>query len=931
MKLSSKCFHLVLALLLALSQALLAGTTGKIAGKVTDKATGEGLPSCAVVIKSQLKDGNEVPLDRALGAATDIDGNFVIINIPPGRYVVQASFIGYRPISLRDVVVSIDVTTTINFPLEEATLETDEVVVVAEREIINKSITSSQASIASDQIRALPVQEINEVLSLQAGVTVGRGGDIHIRGGRASEVAYYVDGVSVTDVYNGGSSVRVENESVQELQVISGTFNAEFGNVMSGVINLVTKDGSQEYHGSVNLYGGDYISSDKDLYLGIDDVDPIATNNVQASLSGPVPLLGKRLTFFATGRYFNSDGWLNGRRMFNYLTGDTLGVFGGPSGKNAIAGEIVPMNTREQRSAQFKLSYKLANAINVKLGLLGNDDNSANYNGFYRWIPDARRTNYDRGYNANLQWTHTLGSRAFYTLNLSQFYKEFKNYLFEDPLDPRLVDPDTSLRVDSGYDLATLGTESGFFERATTSQVAKFDYTNQIDLVHQLKLGFEVKRHKLFEENINIQPALGPDGVEIEPFVPSIPPLSSPNHNRYRFKPVEFSAYAQDKIEFESVVINAGLRFDYFDSKGLVLADPSDPNVYEPQNDAYQVLSLEQRLAQWYKKPSAKYQVSPRFGIAYPITDKGAIHFSYGHFLQIPSFELLYQNPGFKVPVGGGNYGIYGNADLEPQKTVMYELGLKQQLGETIGIDITAFYRDVRNWVGTSAPIETVGEGGQVNASRTYFIYRNLDYANVRGVTLTLQQFRSRMLTYSIDYTFQVAEGSNSDPGEEFGRRQGNSEPTQFIVPLEWDQRHNVNGTVTFQHSGWAASLLGRYHSGQPYTPSVQRAARTGTSTNLNFARNSRNAPYFMVFDLRLSKSMRLAGWEVALLGNVYNLFDRRNEINVYGDTGRATNSTTFSEARSATIRNNTAEEFLRQPDRFSEPREVQLGLRLSF
>ncbi|MBC6947791.1 TonB-dependent receptor, partial [candidate division KSB1 bacterium] len=289
MKLSSKCFHLVLALLLALSQMLLAGTTGKIAGKVTDKATGEGLPSCAVVIKSQIKDGNEVPLDRALGAATDIDGNFVIINIPPGRYVVQASFIGYRSISLRDVVVSIDVTTTINFPLEEATLETDEVVVVAEREIINKSITSSQANIASDQIRALPVQEINEVLSLQAGVTVGRGGDIHIRGGRASEVAYYVDGVSVTDVYNGGSSVRVENESVQELQVISGTFNAEFGNVMSGVINLVTKDGSQEYHGSVNLYGGDYISSDKDLYLGIDDVNPLATSNVQASWSGPVP------------------------------------------------------------------------------------------------------------------------------------------------------------------------------------------------------------------------------------------------------------------------------------------------------------------------------------------------------------------------------------------------------------------------------------------------------------------------------------------------------------------------------------------------------------------------------------------------------------------------------------------------------------------
>jgi outer membrane receptor for ferrienterochelin and colicin len=932
MKYCARLCCLLFVLLWFGGQSAFAGTTGKISGKVTDKNAGEGMPGANVVLLAQIKDGKEIPLDRPLGAATDIDGNYVIINIPPGRYVVQTSFIGYSTIKTRDVVVSIDVTTKLDFAMAEEVVQGSEVVVVAEREIVNKSITSSQASVAAEQIQALPVQEVSEVLSLQAGVSVDRGGGIHIRGGRSSEVAYFVDGVSVTDVYNGGSSVRVENESVQELQVISGTFNAEFGNVMSGVINLVTKDGSSQYHGNINLYAGDYVSSDDQLYLGIDDIDPVATHNIQGSLSGPVPLFGDKLTFFATGRYFSTDGWLNGRRMFN-IYGDTLGVFGGKDGKEAIGGEIVPMNTRLNRSAQLKLSYRLSSTITLKLGLLGNDDENGDYNrpdrpsGFFRWLPDARRTNFDRGYNANLQWTHTLGTRAFYTANVSQFYKDFKNYLYENPLDSRYQHPD-SLNQPSTYDLANKGTENGKYQRATTTQIVKVDYTNQLNLVHQVKLGFEGRRHKLFEENINTEPNLLSEEFQL-----LIPPLDSPNHGRYVFRPVEFSAYAQDKIEFESVVINAGLRFDYFKSNGDVLVDPRDPNVYDPKYYVYKAMSLEERLATWYKKPAAKYQVSPRFGIAYPITEKGAIHFSYGHFLQIPSFELLYQNPGYKVPATfSGTYGILGNPDLKPQKTVMYEIGLKQQIGENIGIDITGFYRDVRNWVGTGLPIDTISDSGQVAGNRSYVMYRNFDYANVRGITLTLSQVRSRLLTYSIDYTFQVAEGSNSDPGEEFGLRNSGAEPTRFIVPLSWDQKHTLNGTVTLTTRGWAASLLGRYHSGQPYTPDIQRAVRGGENANLAFLRNSRNAPYFMVFDLRLSKSLRWAGLDMALLANVFNLFDRRNEINVYNDTGRATFSpTAISLANAATIRNNTAEEFLRQPDRFSEPREVQLGLKVSF
>ncbi|MDL1875974.1 TonB-dependent receptor [Cytophagia bacterium CHB2] len=969
---------------------LSAGTTGKIKGKVVDRESGEPLPSATVLI-----------VGTSMGAAADLNGEFLILNVPLGVYQVKATFIGYREVTISNVRVNSDLTTEVNFSMPSEALEVAGVSIVAERPLVNQNATNATRIQSYEDFQKIPVRSVNAVIALQPGVVV-QDGALFVRGGRNDEVGYYLEGANARDADNGANAVTVIPEALEEFQIQAGGYNAEFGGANAGIIRQTLKSGSNDYHFSLQAES-DNVVDRGNKFLG---THSYGYTDYTATLSGP--LLNKRLKFFvAAQNTFERDRAARFWKGFDFNHADQYVdehnfplIFTNNRDPNLEAlvqqrgihmgDNAIPASSRQQWIGNGTLVFDAKPFIFRLGGSLSwrRQDDLIGPNGNFFGSLAARLFNLERNQLEdlstgllNFKVTHLLGSRSFYEVNLNYFDRREVRYdpllehnfwaywdstgnadvgvtFFNDNLNPWRGGTQTMDIY--GFDFNAPGTPANYFKNKRSYLGGSMGFTTQYRN-HEIKFGGSYERWtarsfasdaqwartqlQAARQNPDIyRDALAGDPVAVGAFrtlsgasqaltygydtFGNETNLEGPDGARH---PYYMSFYAQDKFEARDIVINAGLRFDYFDSKGLVLVDPSDPNVYEPQNDAYQVLSLEQRLAQWYKKPSAKYQVSPRFGIAYPITDKGAIHFSYGHFLQIPSFELLYQNPGFKVPVGGGNYGIYGNADLEPQKTVMYELGLKQQLGETIGIDITAFYRDVRNWVGTSPPIETVGEGGQVNASRTYFIYRNLDYANVRGVTFTLQQFRSRMLTYSIDYTFQVAEGSNSDPGEEFGRRQGNSEPTQFIVPLEWDQRHNVNGTVTFQHSGWAASLLGRYHSGQPYTPSVQRAARTGTSTNLNFARNSRNAPYFMVFDLRLSKSMRLAGWEVALLGNVYNLFDRRNEINVYGDTGRATNSTTFSEARSATIRNNTAEEFLRQPDRFSEPREVQLGLRLSF
>ncbi len=907
-------FVIGLFLTVAFVNQSFSGTTGKINGVVTDRETGDPLPGANVIIEGTM-----------LGAATDLKGFYIINNIPPGKYNLKASMIGFGQQTVTDVKVSIDLTTEINFQLGTEVLELGrEVVVQAERPIVQKDLTSSQASVSSEEIEALPVQDVNQVLQLQAGVLRTDDG-IHIRGGRASEVAYYVDGISVTDAYNNRLAVEVENASVQELQVISGTFNAEYGQAMSGIVNIVTKDGGNNYHGNLTLYSGDYVSDNTETFFNIDNFDPSATHNVQGTLSGPVPFTKNNLKFFATGRYYNTDGYIFGQRRYN---------IDGTPGDN----EIVPLSREAKYSGQLKLTYQLFPGMTFRLSGFGstgenNRDNNDNYRDF-QFLPDARKDKFDEGYNLTAQITHALNSSTFYTFNVSRFYKGYEDYVFEDPIDSRFV-PQDSLDAVPVYNVKDVGTILEWFRRNTYTFVSKFDITSQLNKYNQLKFGAEFKRHKLTQTSITPVPARDDNGVQIIPLQWEIEPLSSQNHSIYTEKPIEFSTYVQDKIEYQDVIVNIGLRFDYFNARSKILKDPSDPNIYSPLNTEYRDMTLEEREQIWWKDTTPKYQVSPRFGIAYPITDKGAIHFSYGHFLQIPSFNLLFDNPGFKVPATSGIHGVYGNPDLEPQRTVMYEIGLQQQVGETVGIDITGFYRDVRDWVGVSAPYETVGAGGQVLSGRTYFIYTNRDYANIRGITFSMSQRVSSLINYSFDYTFQKAENSNSQPDEEFNARQDNDEPTRLIYPADWDQTHTVNGTMQIGRQDWGVSLLGRYGSGKPYTPSITRAVRLGANANLAFTDNSRRKPIDMTFDLRAFKAVRFGGLRVAFQLSVFNLFDRMNEYDVYGDTGRATTSSTHRQVEQAekngALENNTAEEYLAQPGRFSPPREIHFGIQIDF
>jgi outer membrane receptor for monomeric catechols len=906
------------------------GTTGKIAGTVRDARAREGLPGVNVLIEG-----------TTLGAVTNLEGYYVILNVTPGVYSVKASLIGYQNARVENIRVSIDLTSQVDIQLSETVLETgEEVVVVAERSIVQKDLTSAAAYVAAEQIESLPAQEFGEILNLQAGITVDAGGATHIRGGRASEIAFWIDGRPVSDVYDGALSLEVENESIQELQVISGTFNAEYGNAMSGIVNIVTKEGGDKYTGNLNVWAGDYISRNNtladtngtppiiNLLLGqepdrtlpvFNNIDDIGLDNYnfQGSLSGPVPFIGNKLTFFATGRYFKTDGWLYGQRF--YTADGALRFFRGEIQDPSQAlgnGAAVPMNDREKMTGQIKLAYRLSPAIKVNLGAIGSKADFSDYSHEYRWNPDGNVNKFDRGYDLSFLWTHTLSAKTFYTLNVSRFFSGFEEYVFENPRDVRYVDPADPNLARGGNQFRYGGTNLHRFKRNTTTWQGKWDLTSQVTTVHQVKLGLEARQHKLFLDEVNLQPETNPvTGQQTGRLI--IPDASGLNHDVYNQRPLDFSAYLQDKIEYRTVIINVGLRLDYFDSKGTVLADPEDPNIFTPFKPENGVLTLEQRRQNWYKDVDPKYRFSPRFGIAYPITDQGVIHFSYGHFLQIPSFQHLYNKPGFKVNAVDANQGVFGNADLEPQKTVMYELGLQQQIFEDIGIDVTGFYRDVRDWVTTGIAIPTSIAG------ISYIRYINKDYANVRGVTLAVKKRPSGIFSFDVNYTFQVAEGTNSDPNAEFTSLSNGNEPTRELSSLDWDQRHTLNVFLNFGRQKWGVNLLGRYGSGLPYTPQIQTAARQGQNLSNTLLQNSRRRPNSYTVDLKAFKRFELGLLKPTVFLNVFNLLDRRNQVNVFGNTGKA------DVDLEADLPHDLG--WFVRPDHFSEPREIQIGLELGF
>jgi outer membrane receptor protein involved in Fe transport len=901
-----------------LTSHVLAGTTGKIAGRVKDAESGEPLVGVSILIEG-----------TSMGASTDVDGEYVIMNIPPETYTLIASGVGLQKKRFTNVKVSVDFTTRLDVKLSTDVIALETVEIQAEAPMIRRDLTSSHTNIDASSIQALPVESVAQILSLQAGITQGSDGGLHIRGGRSSEISYTVNGVSISNPFDNTKTVQIATNAIQELSVVSGTFNAEYGNALSGVVNTVTKEGGNKFGGSLSFYTGDYVSGHDEVFTNIDDVKPFSHTVTELTLNGPV--VPDALSFFVSGRLDDEKGYLYGIRQhipsdyanINALNPNDITVY--QNGDSAL----VPMNPSREFSGTAKLTYEPFSTAKIRYDVLYSRSSWKSYSHSYKYNPDANYNNEEWGLLNALELRHALNSTTYYTVRGSFNMNDYKQYLY--PLLDAAGNP-VVYSAGTGMDLSTLhadsryqpdyksvavapytflsgGTRNGHYYQRSTTWDGKFDITSQWTSNHEVKIGAEFRKHGLYYDSFTVLR----DTVRY--FEATIPRTNTVYHDTYSRKPTEVSAYIQDKMEFESLILNVGLRYDYFNSDADYSTDVFNPS---PNNPSLPSTVDPSTLLAHAK---GKHQWSPRVGVSFPITDKGIIHFSYGHFFQMPPFSYLYANPDFKYSFSSGTPS-FGNADLNPQRTVTYELGLQQQLLDNLSFTVTGFYKDVRDLLAQQQI--------RISGDQTYYKYVNKDYSNVKGLTFSLTKRRGQgdLVGATLDYTFQVAEGNETDVNAFFLDLSSGRQSEKVPVYLDWDQSHTLNATVSVgEVNNWNLTLVGRLGTGLPYTPQI-------LTQTVYLVTNSGRKPSQVRVDLLADKTFAVYGMRITGFLKVYNLFDSLIERYVYDDTGRATYTLVATqgtaEETNAIARRipgvHPASEFFNVPTYYAPPREVRIG-----
>ena len=979
---------------------VIAATTGKISGIVTVEGTEQPLANAKVEI-----------VGTSTTTTTNDSGYYVITNIPPAGYDVIVELTGYRSKTVQATKVFAGLTTTLNFALAASeVVELEGITVTAARPLIKKDVTQTTRIIESDEIESMPRDTVNGILQTQAGVAVrNASGSVHIRGGRSMEIKYLIDGIPVNDPMFSGLGLQISTNAIEQMEVITGGFNAEHGDAQSGIINLITKAGTHKFKGRFRYRVGQWGEHHGDPIYGPwfdpdNDFQPVALEPFRGIFIGkpygyqtpyrgdsvtveelanregdeqvifteilpgvyadrtenplqPVidPETGEEMVDEATGKvimerqpfidadgtiidYENKkvilfDGYIVDLEQYSDFFNDTKKYDLSPShiGEFALSGPIMGNKLTFSFASQFrrdesylpnddsggytlqgKLKYEVTPDIKLHASGLYDEREVNYYGGSLRFVPNAIEVGNRDGRSLSVQLSHNINSGTFYTLTYGQFRRSSMSHQPDklwDPLnrtfkenawDPEIeIDPDIAEQYpdkqtaifmqnqregrirnpaqqaynDTTYDVA--GDNNFWTTRNSTTTIFKGDFTSQVTENHQVQTGIEISSNHLYNLGTT---NYGSSNLYVE---------------YYDVIPTSISLYAQDKMEYEGMIVNIGLRYDRYTPDGGSPKDPFNPLVLNkdgtflytnsegPEADSL----LSEPNAQNYiselkgsfdslpevglpiinewEKASTKQMIAPRLGISFPITDRAKFHFTYGHYYQMPPADDLYENLNFDMR---GAIRRRGNPDLEPEKTIAYEVGIIQQFTDDLTVDITGFTKDIDNLVSSV----------HVDITNDYSYFINDIYGRVQGFELTIRKWRTGNSPVSgmFSYTYSVAKGKGSSRNLGYLTYYRQQPEVTESHPLSWDQRHIVSAALDIQLPfSSAVNFVGRYASGLPYTPNPRAPIKP--------AINSKRYPATYNVDALVSKRSRISGITYTFFADIRNIFNTQNLNNI--------------------------------------------------
>ncbi|MCE1189785.1 MAG: TonB-dependent receptor [Ignavibacteria bacterium] len=915
---------------------------GKITGSVKDKNTGEPLIGVNITLPG-----------TALGAATDVEGYYVILRVPPGVYSMKASLVGYNATSVSDVRVSINQTSEVNLLMVEQRLTTQEVVVVAEKPVVDKDVSASTSNIAADQFQKLPVASVASVVQLEAGIQSG----MNIRGGGSDQTMVMLNGIGMRDERSNTPFSAVSLTAVDEIQVQTGGFNAEYGNIRSGILNVVTKEGNvDKYHvsfvgryrpaGNKSFEDG---PSSKNFYYIRPFVDPAVCwtgttngnwstgmqstyptfqgwNNYVLSATSPyaglTPEAAQRLFLWQHRKDFSIDKpdhdvdmTVSGPLIpvYSRLLGNLRFVL---SYRENYTNLLMPFNTDNyyENIIQGKVTSDVGTGMKLTFdGLFARQSGTAVYrdgsSGINTSVYEVANNNFAKGSDGESRiystdywcpasterwmlggkFTHAISGSTFYEANFSAFstsYKKFpglrRDLTNQYAIIPALVDPNGNYagyytnEAPYGYEplnsITGIGSSmrmggGGMSYGRDTSKLTNYnlhvDYSTQYNKYHFIKAGIELN---YTENKVN-------NGIA-DSALPS-------NNTVYYWQnyPIRGAVYAQDKIEYEGMIANVGLRMDFLDPNTDWYSTTGDYDLAYSANPPSSLDAIKN------KKVNTQVYFSPRLGVAFPITVNSKLYFNYGHFMQVSTPDNLFL---LRKDLYSGRVAQVSDPSIAMQKTIAYELGYEHGLWNDYHAKIAGYYKDVTN---ETRLVTYVSSDNKVN----YTIPRADLYEDIRGLELTFQKKRGDWVTGFVNYTYQVRTYGyfnyatyyqNTSSERKYIREYIDNKQTKPVAQpyarlnLDVFTPHDDFGpqSISFLLTDWRLNVLASWQAGEYFTWTG------GGSTIAGFQNNFQWSDSWGV-DLRLSKDFKVDRLNIQVFADIYNALNIKTMSRYYGWT----------------------------------------------